>query len=406
MITKKFSKSYDEALTQAYLFQSELVVDQAAFTAFSPLFASPFAADFLLDIQAADAIPTNEDDLNNQTVLSAEVEDQMVLAREQYQKLLLYVGFAWPNSEPKLKVFGNNQYEIARKSPPKMINLLQSSYLSANSVTYKAALIAAGFLQTDITLLHTIELDLTAKLNAQQDYIRHSFTRSEDRVVAFNKVWDTMVQISNASKYIFKDSPAKIEFYLLYPEGAGPGVLTPPTGLSFTLSNMKISWNSVTNATSYSVEISQDGVAYNEIYSGVETNFIYMPVFFGYAYLRCRARNASGYSDYSDVYNFSYYDVLPAPENLEISLVSGSSVMVELSWSAVLSADSYKIYRSVVNLDSPAGDYTYLTDQIGTVYTGNAVSGKRNWYVLKSMNATQMSDYSQAVYLDVAVVPV
>ena len=34
MITKKFSKSYDEALTQAYLFQSLWIDNQAVFTVF------------------------------------------------------------------------------------------------------------------------------------------------------------------------------------------------------------------------------------------------------------------------------------------------------------------------------------------------------------------------------------
>jgi hypothetical protein len=68
MATKKFSKTYDEVLIQSYLFQSEFVADQTELTANSPLFASPFADDFLDDIEAADDIPTNEDDLNFQTL--------------------------------------------------------------------------------------------------------------------------------------------------------------------------------------------------------------------------------------------------------------------------------------------------------------------------------------------------
>ena len=406
MIQKKFNKSFDDALTQAYLFQTNFIANKADFIAFSSVFADPYGADFLDLITDADEMPTFEDDQNEQAIYTLQVEESMEKARDQFKKLSFCIDIAWPNSEINQRAFRVNLYESSRQIPQKMINLLQNAHAKAISTTFHADLVAAGFSAADITLLESLANELTQRYNAQQDFIQLTFERTEKRTIAFNKVWDEMVKISNASKMIFKNSPARIETFLLYPEGPGPGALTPPTGLIFTLSNMKISWNSVTNATSYSVEISQDGVAYNEIYSGVETNFIYMPVFFGYAYLRCRARNASGYSDYSDVYNFSYYDVLPAPENLEISLVSGSSVMVELSWSAVLSADSYKIYRSVVNLDSPAGDYTYLTDQIGTVYTGNAVSGKRNWYVLKSMNATQMSDYSQAVYLDVAAGPV
>ncbi|MCX6154206.1 MAG: hypothetical protein NT007_08600, partial [Candidatus Kapabacteria bacterium] len=64
----------DEALAQAYLFQSELIVDQTAFTAALPSFAPPFAADFLDDIEAADAIPAGEVDLNQQALHTSEVE--------------------------------------------------------------------------------------------------------------------------------------------------------------------------------------------------------------------------------------------------------------------------------------------------------------------------------------------
>jgi len=213
MIRQNFSKSFNDVLNQAYMFQAELLVDQTAFTAFSPQFAAPFATNFLNDIHSADALPTNEDDLNNQTLLSQNVEDKMVTAREQYQKLLIYVGFAWPDSDPMMKVFGQNLYAAASVSLPKMVNLLQSSYLSANSTAYKATLIAAGFLQADITLLSTIATDLQTRISTQQDFIRHSFTRSEARIVAFNKVWDYMSKISAASKFIFKNSPAKIEFY-------------------------------------------------------------------------------------------------------------------------------------------------------------------------------------------------
>lgn len=68
MVSKKFSKTFDDVLNQSYMFQAELLVDQTAFTAFSPGFAAPYATNFLNDIHAADALPTNEDDLNTQTL--------------------------------------------------------------------------------------------------------------------------------------------------------------------------------------------------------------------------------------------------------------------------------------------------------------------------------------------------
>jgi hypothetical protein len=221
MITKKFNRTYDDTLTQAYLFQSELVADKIAFTAFSSIFADPFAANFLNLIEETGLIPTKEEYLNNQVIYSMQVEESMEKARAHYQKLLFYVGIAYTNSDTTLLAFGSNLYLKARQMPQRMLNLLQNAHKNANSATYNATLISVGFTQIEIDLLETLEQELMTVYNAQQDYIQHTYKRTEDRTIAFNQVWDEMVKISNASKLIFKDSPAKIEYYLLYPEGVG-----------------------------------------------------------------------------------------------------------------------------------------------------------------------------------------
>ena len=401
MITKKFNKTFDDALTQAYLFHSGLVVDLSHFTAFSPIFDAPYAADFLALITDAASLPTNDEDLNNQVVYSLNVESKMEESRAFYKVLISYVNLKWGDSEVVLRTFGNNLYEKARKVPPRLVNLLELAYRAANSTEYKTDLIAVGFVQADITKLLTLAGELNVLYNDQQEFIQKSSKRSEERIIAFNKFWDEMVKINNASKIVFKDSPASIEYYLLYPESASPGALTAPTGLSFTISNMKISWNSVTNATSYIAELSTDGgITFEEVFTGVENYFIYQPSVEGTVIIKVMGNNANGHGPESTL-TFNYYSVLPTVENVEISLVSGSSSMYQLVWNPVLSATAYKIYKSEVAIGNPAGEYTHVTDVTGTVYSGNAVSGKRSWFVLKASNAAQMSSFSEAVYLDV-----
>jgi hypothetical protein len=138
--------------------------------------------------------------------------------RKHYQKLLLHVEFAWSRDEAKLKVFGKDSYLEARRTPAKMVYLLQDAFREANSTDYKDSLLAAGFVEADITLLDTLAEDLQNKLYEQQSFIRHVSSRTEERTLAFNKVWDVMSLISSASKLIFIDSPAKTEYYKLYPE--------------------------------------------------------------------------------------------------------------------------------------------------------------------------------------------
>jgi hypothetical protein len=223
MKRRKFNMTYDEVLLQASLFHSELVADIAEFSAFSPTFSPSFADDFLSDIEAADDIPSMQNDLNEQTHLTHKIEEQMKLARNHFQKLLLFVGIAWNNSDSMLKVFGSDFYNSARKSPSNMLTQLSCAYNSANSAEYKDNLIAAGFSQNDITLLDTLYEDLSSKMHEQTAFKNHSYVRTEERALAFNKVWDSMVRISTASKMIFQHSPAKIEYYLLYSGNGGKG---------------------------------------------------------------------------------------------------------------------------------------------------------------------------------------
>jgi len=65
MITAKFSKSYDDVLTQAYLFHSGLIRDLVSFSTYSPIFTADYASDFRDLIDDAGEIPNNEKDLNN-----------------------------------------------------------------------------------------------------------------------------------------------------------------------------------------------------------------------------------------------------------------------------------------------------------------------------------------------------
>ncbi len=400
MITKKFSKTYDEVLTQSYLFHSEFVADQAIFEAFSGKFASPYADDFLALITVADEIPTNEDDLNVQTSFTNELELMMETCRAQYQKLLLHVSFAWPEDETKQKLFGSTLYGEARKSPSKMVNLLQSSYREANSVAYKASLIAAGFVQADITLLDTLADSLNVKLNEQQAYIRRTYGRTEQRTEAFNAVWDVMTQISGASKLIFKDSPAKIEFYLLYPEGAGPGTLTAPKNFRFFRGSRVFTWDLVENATRYEVEMSLDQIEWIQIFYE-SWNEIEYDVPDGFSYYRCRAHNSGGFGDFCDVLAIEYYRVLPAPLNFRLELVEGTPKKARCLCDAVPTAELYMTYVSVVNIGASPSDWTGAASNEQPEVLNELVVGKRNYFSMQAQNEGQSSLKTDALYLDV-----
>ena len=116
-----------------------------------------------------------------------------------------------------LQNFGSSLYSNVGRSAPKMMTVLQLAYKNASIPENKALLLAAGFTQADIDAINSTESALNTAYNVQQDYIQQTYLRTEERISAFNAVWDELVLISGASKFIFTDSPAKRRFYLLYP---------------------------------------------------------------------------------------------------------------------------------------------------------------------------------------------
>jgi len=300
MIEKKFSKSFDDALEQAYRFHTEFLTDKATFIAATPLFNDPFAADFLVNIEAADALPTYDDDRDDSILLTQAVEEKMEEAREHFRKLMYYVNIAWPDDNGIARGFGSSQYDKARKSTLKLINLVQKAFIKANSTTYKTDLIAVGFVQADIDLLNTLADGITEKNNAQEDYMSNTYERSETRIVAFNKVWDSMVKISDGSKIIFKDSPAKVEFYLLYPSGE-PQMPGKVQNMAYDLPTRTVSWDTAAYAEDYQLErMFHSDPDWTVVYEGADTSVVNDPVTPGQWFFCCRGQNENGYGDWSD----------------------------------------------------------------------------------------------------------
>lgn len=324
---------------------------------------------------------------------------KMEVVKETIRNMAMRVALKWGENSGqyrRLGITGMNNFTEEKL-------LVQARSIHGNMTLWLTDLASTGLTQDLLDDFSDANDAFEAARNAQNTASNVRDNMTELRITKGNELYALVSAYCELGKRVFAvSSPARYNDYIIYSPAAG--AITPPTGLQFVLSNMTISWNSVPNATSYTVEASQDNLVYQEIYSGSDTSFVYVPEFFGNTYIKCRARSASGYSDFSQAYNFAYYEQLPAPV-ISIALISGSGTMYQLSWAPILSATLYKIYKSEVAIGADAGEFTYVADSAGTIYTGNAVTGKRNWFILKSSNATQMSEWSNSVFLDVPIVP-
>ena len=193
--------------------------------------------------------------------------------------------------------------------------------------------------------------------------------------------------------------------------GGGGGTTVPnaPTGVTATnvgtssSPQIEISWNTVSNATSYKVYRSSSASGTYSLLGSTSSTYKYdnNPMS-GYNYYKVKAVNSAGESSYS---SYAYYNntggggttVPNAPTGVTATNVgTSSSPQIEISWNSVSNATSYKVYRS----SSASGTYSLLGSTSSTYkYDNNPMSGY-NYYKVKAVNSAGESSYSSYAYFN------
>lgn len=215
MVKKLFRLTYDDLILLANLFHREFLLYKDEFTAFSTMFEDPFAENFMNKIKAADSFIGNQFNLNHSKILFLQLQDYLKVSRAVYQKLILFLKLIYPNSDSILYAFGQNDYNVARRTALRMKTQLDLAYINANSEPYKSDLIAGGFSQSDIDGLLETANTLNEKLLAHQEFMNHSYSTTAERIKLHNDVWQDMLKINKASKFIFANNGGVLEFFKL-----------------------------------------------------------------------------------------------------------------------------------------------------------------------------------------------
>ena len=220
---------------------------------------------------------------------------------------------------------------------------------------YLTQLATAGLTQDMIDDLATLNTNFYNAMFQQSQAIANRDNAANLRVKKANELYDLLVKYCDVGKTIwYETNEAKYNDYVIYEKS--PGGLTAPTNLKFSLGTMNLTWDSVTNATSYQLE-ADNGAGYVEIYAGEDTIFAYTPAD-GKTLYRVRARNANGFGEFSTVLEQYYYSTLPRPDDLTVEELGG--YQFKLYWPAVPTATRYHIYQSVVEVGMPENIYSLL----------------------------------------------
>lgn len=183
--------------------------------------------------------------------------------------------------------------------------------------------------------------------------------------------------------------------------GGGTTVPSAPTGVnaynagSTAVPNVEISWDAVSNATSYKVyRSSSANSGYSQIGSETYSTYLYdSNPRDGNNYYKVKAFNSAGSSSYSDyvLFNFDANGYAPCPPSITGSATSSS---ITLRWSFSTSSGCGRPTSVVVKIKDPlTNSYVIVTD--------DPLSGSATSYTIRNINFSDWNCGSGTIWLGV-----
>ena len=200
--------------------------DQTDFIKLDADFKTPYEDKWKTDILNAENAPTDEQILDAQANLTALVDLKLKNCCDYFQTAKYKIEKAFPSQEGILKEFGYDSYEYARQVPERMITFMVVWHNVASSTKYKAALIASGFVQTDIDDILTKRQELMDAKTTQELAKNSRSGSTQSRLALMNKVWENRSKVAKAAKNIYADNFAKYKIYLLPASAESQGIFS------------------------------------------------------------------------------------------------------------------------------------------------------------------------------------
>ena len=175
--------------------------------------------------------------------------------------------------------------------------------------------------------------------------------------------------------------------------------ITPPEAPTYLSAKVEsdryiqLSWNSVSNVSSYVILRSTDSGEYNlrEVGTSYGSSYTDNDVHEGKAYYYVVKAKSEGGALSAGSNTANAVMPLPAPDGLSASASSESEI--RLSWSSVSGADSYVIFR-----DTDSGGYSYreVGTSYGSYYSDSGLEpGKTYYYVVEAKSSISKSGKSR-----------
>ncbi len=319
--------------------------------------------------------------------------EKMELVKETIRNMAMRVAMKWGENSGqyrKLGLSGMNNFNEDKL-------LVQARSIYGNISQWLFDLESTGLTQDMLDDFENANNDFEDARDAQNTAINTRDNMTELRIQKGNELYALVATYCDIGKRVyFTKSPAKYDDYLIYGTGGGrisggggSSQISAPTNFRYDFAERTVKWNSVSGATSYKLEISDDNTVWDVMYDGENTEFFTGEMLPEHKYLRVRSRNSQGMS-VPALYNVVYNYILNGPTNL-----THNPALPGFTWDAVTNATAYEVQLRLAS----ATDFDYNLIYFGndtTLLHGDPVG---SYYVrVRSVSATGISGWMLLAY--------
>jgi hypothetical protein len=201
---------------RSQLFCNMFREDETAFRAAFPKFTATYADDFQQAIDDADALPFDSEVVESIAVLTENIVNKAADSNIALRRFYGYAKIGFEDDRSMLAKLGYGDWAKARQNPPKLEELLDFVHRRAEESDVKSVLLGIGYTQAEIDGLETLRAGLDMLIKNKEDAKAKRYELTAQRITTFNKVWTFTREVSEASRVVFADSPAKLQSYRLY----------------------------------------------------------------------------------------------------------------------------------------------------------------------------------------------
>lgn len=211
-----FTLTIEEMLQQNNLMQSHFADDQAEFITKTPDLDDAFLTNWKKTTILLDDAEKDDDYIDTQLLMTQTLDESMEKGRDLLQTVFFYVERAFPGKKAEAGYFGKDRYEAARKTPLKLVELMNKCAEAASEAEYLDKLTVKGLNSQTIDDLKDTAVNIKTNFEKRDKYISNRKKITEERNQILNKIWGFMSSVSDASKLVYKNDYAKFQQYVLY----------------------------------------------------------------------------------------------------------------------------------------------------------------------------------------------